>query len=72
MSRNEIVVVDVTRGKYGDVDMISSGNSYRNVECLGIVPVVTTPVNAMFYQGILSSSTVTSGGEESTAGIADY
>lgn len=33
--------------------------AWTDVECLGIMPVVVTPANAMFYQQVLSSETRT-------------
>jgi hypothetical protein len=59
MQANDIVVVDITRGDYGKIDLIdrSANVTSSGVECLGIMPVLVSPVNAMFYQRIISSET---------------
>jgi hypothetical protein len=59
MQANDIVVVDITRGDYGKIDLIDRGANVTSsgVECLGIMPVLVSPVNAMFYQRIISSET---------------
>jgi hypothetical protein len=56
---NGIVIVDVTRGDYGKIDLIdrAANVTRRGVECLGVMPVLVSPVNAMFYQRIISSET---------------
>lgn len=51
-------IYDITRAKYDSVanyNCVSSDalSSWTN-ECLGIVPVVVTPANAMYFQNVLS------------------
>jgi hypothetical protein len=60
---NRIKIVDITHSQYETVivntEDKSNGAVYRNeTECLGYLPVITTSMNALFYQGLLSSSTV--------------
>lgn len=58
--RNKIKIVDVSRQRYTctqfnsvtstvDVDDTGVLSSYATNDSLGIFPVVTTPVNAMFF-----------------------
>ena len=59
MNPNEIVIVDITRGDYGKINLIDRDVSIMSsgVECLGLMPVLVSPINAMFYQNIISSET---------------
>ena len=48
---NKIIIVDITRGEYGKIDLLditANGTSF-DIECLGLMPVIVSPVNAMFY-----------------------
>lgn len=44
--QNKIYIVDQTRGKY---EQDTFGN-----EIVGIMPVIVTPANALFYQDVIS------------------
>jgi hypothetical protein len=60
LSRGTARIIDITRAKYGKLSICrkSSGTSVMEEdECLGIMPVLVSPLNAMFFQGIISSST---------------
>lgn len=53
---NSIRIVDVNRNKYGSIDVRYKDESdstdawkHKNVECLGIMPVIVSPINAMFF-----------------------
>ena len=52
---NKICIVDITRSKY-EIDKSTTNST----EYIGIVPIITTPFNALFYQNILSVSAVAS------------
>jgi hypothetical protein len=54
---NSILIVDITRGDYGKIDLIDriANATSSDVECLGLMPVLMSPMNAMFYQRIISS-----------------
>lgn len=58
---NHLRIVDMTKVQYEkckiSVSDITQVTSYFDSECLGIMPVIVTPANAMFYQGIISSET---------------
>ena len=61
-ARDTIRVVDLTRGQYSKAkitttDSASGAVSEADAECLGIMPVITTAANALYYQGIISSET---------------
>ena len=61
LPQNKIKIVDITHSQYGTV-MINktdpaTGTTRREEECLGLVPVVTTALNALFYQGLISAET---------------
>jgi len=74
-SNNSIKIIDITRGHYGKIDLTDGGNNVSDdIECLGIMPVVTTAANAMFYQGLISSTTSceASTGYESTSRLSAY
>jgi len=61
ISKNTIKIVDITHSQYDSVIVnVKDGNNiYRkSIECLGLVPVITTSMNALFYQGLLSSETL--------------
>src|SRR5574344_650001 len=60
-----IRIVDITRSEYGSISLLSSfydealsssKNVYVSAECIGILPVMTTPLNAIYYQGLMASS----------------
>lgn len=65
VSPNTIRIVDLTRGKYDKIDLEdyyidnSSGIPLEKTrillgqEVVGILPVITTPLNAMYYQGVI-------------------
>lgn len=59
---NTIKIVDITRGKYSSIDVdcvttkmeIDGSVAYVNTnECLGIVPVIVSPANAIYIQHLL-------------------
>ena len=58
---NQFYIVDITRGKYGKMNVLSGTQLnvkqkvYKDREFLGIVPVVTTPVNAMYFQELIEN-----------------
>lgn len=52
ISKNMIRIVDITRSKYGKINMISGSAVEENVQCLGIVPVIVGAANAMPYQDL--------------------
>lgn len=52
---NTFTIVDITRGKYSRDENIKEVDGTTN-QYVGILPVVTTPVNAMFLQNILTSA----------------
>lgn len=59
--QNQFYIVDKTRSKYTKVDVLSGDYAstklhFHGKEILGIVPVVTTPINAMFFQQLISTS----------------
>lgn len=61
---NQFYIVDITRGKYEYVDVLSNYNQLNqrqviDVEVGGIVPVVTTPMNALMFQELLSRNGTT-------------
>lgn len=61
--KDSIRFVDITRLQYEKATVVTvdpdSGASYSNEkECLGIMPVITTAANAIYYQGLLSSETI--------------
>ena len=54
LPQNTIKIVDITHSQYDSLYVNSkdetTGMVYRNSkECLGIIPVITTPLNALFY-----------------------
>ena len=62
IEKNTIKIVDITHSQYDSI-YINSTDATTDIttryldECLGIIPVITTPMNALFYQGLLSSET---------------
>ena len=59
---NYIRIVDITRSKYGKCTVLSAeeDKAIDGCECLGIMPVITTAANAMYYQKLLNAVTLTS------------
>ena len=63
LSANTIRIVDITHSQYNTVN-IHHKNAQDDIvyqvdcECLGILPVITTATNALFYQNLLSGETV--------------
>ena len=53
-------IVDITRTKYEKQEFYFDDSSSKDVECIGITPVVVSPIAAMYFQGILNTSNVSS------------
>lgn len=53
----KIIIVDITNREYEKINLIdrTANRTSSDVECLGLMPVMVSPVNAMFYQRIISS-----------------
>ena len=53
----KIIIVDITNREYEKINLIDriANRTSSDVECLGLMPVMVSPVNAMFYQRIISS-----------------
>lgn len=65
LEKNTIKIVDITKAKYGKADIISSDLTStmlvdKNCECLGIMPVIVSPMNALLYQGFVQNTSVMS------------
>lgn len=61
--KNDVIrIVDRTRGKYGSVTMQKVGEDgkirKKTMECTGIMPVLVSPTDAMFFQGVISTDTL--------------
>lgn len=53
---NKIRIVDISRQKYGKIDIYDDDQvTLESCECLGVMPIITTPMNAMMYQGLISA-----------------
>ena len=72
LAQNIIKIVDITRTQYEkckitklDTDTYTASEIVET-ECLGIVPVIVTPINALFYQGLISSVTSAEYTEDTT------
>jgi len=76
LAAGDIVVVDVSRTNYDAATLISSNGLSTGavaVECLGVMPVLVAPANAMFYQGLISSVTSCDAhGREMTSRLSAY
>lgn len=60
VSPNTFRIVDITQKQYGKIDMMTEDNSkYQNIseEFIGIMPVVVSPINAMYYQQLIPYTT---------------
>lgn len=75
LPQGKIRIYDITRTQYASLNsydgcvQTSSENTIKNTnDCLGIVPVIVTPANAMFFQNILNFG----GSEISTTNYSDY
>ena len=72
MENDTITIVDITRKQYEKISMVESISSTnkifeKNEEFLGILPVIVTPVNAMYYQQLITDTTdITMPPEESS------
>ena len=76
---NKILIVDITQKQYDNIDMVSAEiqaetNNFItntvNEEFVGIMPVVVSPVNAMYFQQIIQDRTeVDTDIESSLSGI---
>ena len=56
---NMIDIIDITNQQYGSTNLVKGEAAVDvGVECLGIMPVIVSPVNALFYQNIISSEIV--------------
>ena len=51
-------IVDITRTKYEKQQFYDSKSQAQDVECIGIVPVIVTPIAAMYFQKILNTTDV--------------
>lgn len=56
--KNQFYIVDKTRSKYSNVSILSGETKinqkiYRDKDILGIVPIVTTAVNALYFQQMI-------------------
>lgn len=81
--KNSMRIYDISRTQYQAYDLeecvtsLVEDDSERRVvatnDCLGIIPVVTTAANAMWFQNILSfSSSLSSTSESSMSAIASF
>ena len=52
VEKNSIYIFDKTHGRYGRNDYIEL-TGYETNQYLGILPVIVTPVNAMYYQDMI-------------------
>lgn len=54
-------IVDITRSKYDPIYVTLSSEdgteTIKEMECLGLLPVITTPINSLFFQEIIKSNT---------------
>lgn len=71
---DEITIVDISRRQYGVLSSWSDDTDVEHkLECLGIMPVFVSPVQAMFYQGVISSSLSTDvESQQFTVGLSAY
>ena len=58
LEKNTIKIIDITRSTYDKANIVSSDLTStsliaQNCECLGIMPLIVTPMNALFYQGLI-------------------
>ena len=56
---NQFYIVDITRSKYEKIDVISGDTRltqklFKDKDFLGIVPVVVTPMNALYFQELIN------------------
>lgn len=62
IEKNTIQIVDITRKQYEKINMLSSFSANTKIiekseELLGIMPVIVSPINAMYFQGIITDTT---------------
>lgn len=59
--KNQFYIVDKTRQQYSTIDLLSGDQiptqkNLRSKDILGIVPIVTTPTNALFFQSLIDTN----------------
>ena len=55
--QGDIIIVDKTRGKYGRNPSLESIDANKNTyQYLGVVPVIVSPVNALYYQYLINEN----------------
>ena len=68
-----IEIVDISRSRFGKMDLTyTNGKEFKDVDCLGIFPVLVGAANAAFYQGVIQSQTSSISGEEFTVGLSAF
>lgn len=53
VENNCFEIVDITRGRYFE-DKIIKAKTNQSTECIGIVPVIVSPLNALYFQDIIT------------------
>lgn len=62
---NTLRIVDISRRKYKSINLEFTEEGQQStkisaIECLGIMPVLVSPINAMFFQGLLTNPSLSS------------